>query len=329
MGTYLKRLSVVGLRRLRKLLMGDKIQHLFLLDILHGSGLFGLKQGEFLGLRGGWTLPSCGMMGGGTTVPGGESGIDKIDCSTLDSDRGGSGWVGEWERSHPAENSAIFMGCNGLVVPAVWGGGQAKWFGTALRMERRTLRAAVGRRNVVGELLDAYWDLNPPPKEENWVVRNHLLMCLTGAELSDGNLAPVRKADANDLEFVFRMSVRMREEELGYTVPSGRLAGIQNMVRNRINKGCVYVLDVNYVPVFKVETGINSPWGVHLEGVYTTPQFRNRGLATSCLRYLCHMMLANHPFVSLHVWEQNHGAVQVYQALGFRTAHLFRIAVQV
>ncbi len=63
-----------------------------------------------------------------------------------------------------------------------------------------------------------------------------------------------------------------------------------------------------------------GPWcdrTAQLQGVWTPPELRRRGLATGALAAICDRLLEFSPTLSLHVNDFNQPAIALYRRVGF------------
>jgi hypothetical protein len=72
--------------------------------------------------------------------------------------------------------------------------------------------------------------------------------------------------------------------------------------------------------VFKAELSAWTPEAVQIQGVYTHPGKRRRGVASAALSYVCGTILQQVPVCSLYVNHENETALRLYSRLGFRRA---------
>jgi len=69
--------------------------------------------------------------------------------------------------------------------------------------------------------------------------------------------------------------------------------------------------------VFKAELSAGTPDVVQVQGVFTAPSRRRRGVATAGMTALCSLLLESVPLVTLYLNGYNQAALRVYQRVGF------------
>jgi RimJ/RimL family protein N-acetyltransferase len=129
--------------------------------------------------------------------------------------------------------------------------------------------------------------------------------------------AVVRPARAGDLDGLVQAARASLREEHRPDPFEGDPEGFRRWVRGRIPRATVVEWQgtlrfVGYADVQRAE-------GWLLQGVYTWPEARRRGLAAAGVASLCRRALAAHAsHVQLAVVEGNEPAERLYQGLGFR-----------
>jgi predicted GNAT family acetyltransferase len=141
-----------------------------------------------------------------------------------------------------------------------------------------------------------------------------------------GPVAPdpaVRPARRDELDLVFPASVAMFTEEVGYD-PTIYGASYRHRADSLIRNGMTYV-KIGPAPgggervVFKADVGALAGGVAQIQGVWTAPDMRGRGMATTAMAAVVRQVLATHaPTVSLYVNDFNVAAVQLYTTVGFR-----------
>lgn len=137
---------------------------------------------------------------------------------------------------------------------------------------------------------------------------------LRQVESPDGLL--LRPARGEDLEaLVTAARASLREE--GRPDPfEGDPRGFRRWVRARVSRACV--AERGGAVVFVGYADVRLPEGWLLQGVYTWPHWRRRGLAAAGVASLCRMAReAGADHVQLSVVDGNRAAERLYQSLGF------------
>jgi len=177
-----------------------------------------------------------------------------------------------------------------------------------------------GERMIVGprETVAAYWDLVREWHEPPRLVRERQLVMVVDRDRlvrqKDGVV--VRNARAGDLRDVAGASAEMIRHELGYD-PRASSPDFSAGVRQMIERNLWWIGTENGEPCFFCNIG---PWSEHtlqLQGIWTPPAMRGRGLATVSLASICDRLLEISPTLSLYVNDFNAAAIALYRRIGF------------
>lgn len=182
-------------------------------------------------------------------------------------------------------------------------------------------RMIVGPRRAVMR----YWELVAPSHAPPRRVRDRqLVMALRPEDLREADtLVTVRQARANDCAAVASNSAAMIRHELEYDPMArdpGFVAGIAQMIQRRL----WWVGESGGVLCFFCNVGPWSERTAQLQGIWTPPAMRGRGLAGAALSGVCRALLASVPTLSLYVNDFNDDAVRLYERTGFRTVGEFQ-----
>lgn len=174
-------------------------------------------------------------------------------------------------------------------------------------------RMFVGPRVSVLALRDALL-----PRREPRDVRDPqpLLELTSNAALADVP-TPVRRATRDDVEALTIAAASMHREEMGDPMPVDPGAWRSRM-RALVDLGWSWVWLERGTVVFKAELSAWTPEAVQIQGVYTHPGKRGRGVATAALSHMCRAILDQVPVCSLYVNHENETALRLYARLGFR-----------
>jgi len=181
-------------------------------------------------------------------------------------------------------------------------------------------RTRRGERMIVGDrtTVSAYWNAvrywHAPPR----LVRDRQLVML----IDRSHLRPydrrivVRQAVLGDLSAVADGSAAMVRQELEYDPRRASpefTAGIRQMIEHKL----WWVGSVDGRLCFFCNVGPWSDATMQLQGIWTPPPLRGRGLATASLAAICDRLLDVSPTLSLYVNDFNADAVALYRRVGF------------
>lgn len=167
------------------------------------------------------------------------------------------------------------------------------------------------------DLVDALWTrlrtrIDPPS-----VVRmNQPIYALTKTREA-GQLRSARYATAGDLDQLVPACAAMHMEEVGINPLDRDALGYRERIRELVeNRHSIVRLEGGKI-AFKCEFSAVTPDAVQLMGVWTAPQYRNRGYARQTLGELCAMLIGGGRAVTLFVNDFNAPAIRLYESLGF------------
>jgi ribosomal protein S18 acetylase RimI-like enzyme len=225
---------------------------------------------------------------------------------------------GSWwgvERRGPI--SAAILG-GPLVIPCVPDAEDAALLAGILDRQSPP-RMMVGPRQQV-HALHRSRRLAPAPRE----VRDpQPLMALRRGDLTVQGSMAVRRAELADLDVLVVAAAAMHREEMGIDPLAIDPAGWRGRMAVLIDRGWSWVWMEDGKVLFKAELSAWTPEVVQVQGVYTAPSNRGRGVATEGLAAVCRALLADVPACSLYVNHFNSAALRVYTRLGFGTVGEF------
>jgi ribosomal protein S18 acetylase RimI-like enzyme len=127
----------------------------------------------------------------------------------------------------------------------------------------------------------------------------------------------LRRANLDELDVVAEAQAEMAREASGTDPRLSDPEGFRQRVAERIKQGRTWVKILDGKVVFKAELMRVTPEVVYLEGVWTHPEYRNRGIAQSCLTELVHRLMRQALAVCLLVESEEKAAIRVYEKVGF------------
>ncbi|MDB5067336.1 MAG: family N-acetyltransferase [Chloroflexi bacterium] len=226
----------------------------------------------------------------------------------------GSGW---WGVEHRGLITAALL-AGALVIPCVPDRDDAELLAGVLDRHSPP-RMMVGRREQVHALHRAR-RLAPKPRE----VRDpQPLMALCRGRLRAAGSPSVRRAQLSDLDLLVVAAAAMHREEMGIDPLAIDPAGWRARMAVLIDRGWSWVWIEGGEVLFKAELSAWTAEVVQVQGVYTAPSARGRGVATAGLAAVCEALHAEVPTCSLYVNHFNLAALRVYTRLGFETVGEF------
>jgi uncharacterized protein len=130
----------------------------------------------------------------------------------------------------------------------------------------------------------------------------------------------VRVLGCEHLASYLPAAVEMFTEELGMSPFDGPLGGsYRHRVEFTLGAGrALGIVDDDGRIAFKADLGVMTPATVQVQGVWTRPDLRGRGLGTAAMANVLHHALRLAPTVSLYVNDFNSAARRMYQRLAMK-----------
>jgi uncharacterized protein len=187
--------------------------------------------------------------------------------------------------------------------------------------EPRTCSSIVGSADAV---LDLWHRLAPtwgPARD----VRPCQPLLATNAPPSTAADPAVRLVRPDEINLLYPAAVAMYTEEVGVSpVAEGGTSAYRQRVRDLISGGRAYARIVDRRVVFKAELAVITRHTAQIQGVWTAPEWRGRGLAAAGMAAVVRDALRRvAPTVSLYVNDYNLPARRVYARCGFRRVGTF------
>ena len=141
--------------------------------------------------------------------------------------------------------------------------------------------------------------------------------------LRPGQLAPftrlpeLRPARREDYAFVYESGARLRAEELLEDPREADAAAYARRAEEDCRDGHTYVWRDARGLVFRASVSALTADAAQVSGVWTAPEWRNRGVARRALAELCARLLQRAREVCLFVNDGNDPALALYRRLGF------------
>ena len=140
--------------------------------------------------------------------------------------------------------------------------------------------------------------------------RIYQLTELVEPRFAEGNL---RQADLGDEEIVVSWAAAFHKEAVGEVFSRKHY----QRYRQRILSGDIYLWE-NTAPMSMAAKTRPTRSGISIGGVYTPPENRNFGYATSCVAALCKRLLLEYDFCVLYTDLSNPTSNSIYMKIGFK-----------
>jgi predicted GNAT family acetyltransferase len=146
-------------------------------------------------------------------------------------------------------------------------------------------------------------------RKHQWMVCERPLLSLKQLQL--------RRATMEELERVITVQAEFAFAESGINPRQADWQGFRSRVAERIKSGKVWVKIEDGQMVFKVDIISQSQAATYIEGVWTHPRYRGKGVATTCVSELIHRLFRRGSVVCLIVAQEEKNARMVYEKVGF------------
>lgn len=212
--------------------------------------------------------------------------------------------------------AAVLIGGGGaLAHPCVFDPDTAAALGSFLA-DKIQLRGAFGERYAV----DAF--TRAAGHARTRISRSQRLFAASADDLGPFVCPQLRPAVPHDVPRLVELSIASAREALGEDLERGAvelndLHALQRRVEARVLAGRTWVLDDGPRLIMKIDLGVRSRHGAEVEGVYTIPEVRGRGIATNALGQLCRSLLSALPRMTIRVDEKDAAMSQVCRKVGF------------
>jgi hypothetical protein len=129
--------------------------------------------------------------------------------------------------------------------------------------------------------------------------------------------APIRRGTRDDVDGLALAASMMHREEMSADAAPPDAGAWRARMTQLVDRGWSWVWSEGGRVVFKAELSAWTPDVVQVQGVFTAPTRRARGVATAGMTALCALLLEEVPLVTLYVNAYNAAALRVYRRVGF------------
>ncbi|MBK6689589.1 MAG: GNAT family N-acetyltransferase [Deltaproteobacteria bacterium] len=242
------------------------------------------------------------------------------DGGLSDSPRVPRGWLlGEMDGTQLL--GLLYLSDSGILVPAVntqVGIDEVIAFG---QRQPDVVRVIVGERNLV----ETIWSGLERRGARARLVRDQLAFAIQAGDLRSDSALSLERATENDLDEVVHASAAMAREE-ARDDPEGRNPHLFRMrILERVRRGRDFLhRDLAGHLDFKANVSALSSVGGQIEGIYTLPEVRRRGLGKAGTATITRWVLSQCGRAFLLVNEDNDPARALYESLGYRQVGISR-----
>jgi ribosomal protein S18 acetylase RimI-like enzyme len=127
----------------------------------------------------------------------------------------------------------------------------------------------------------------------------------------------LNRASGSEMDQVVQAHAAMVLAETGIDPLAADNAGFRERCAARIRDGRVWVLMKDGELVFKTDVVSETPMAIYIEGLWVNPKFRERNVASNCVRSFCRTVLNGKNSVCGFVEADNLAAQSMYRKNGF------------
>lgn len=141
-----------------------------------------------------------------------------------------------------------------------------------------------------------------------------------------GAAVDIARAEERDAEALFPLQLEYEREEVAYGGQKINPAACRLSLQRRIRQTYIYVLRINGNTTAKAEINGQGFYWFQLGGIYTLPEYRNKGAGAAVLAHLINTHRHSVHGFSLFVKTGNDTAIRLYTKLGFTYCGSFRMS---
>jgi uncharacterized protein len=216
--------------------------------------------------------------------------------------------------------AAVVAAKGGMLLPCVADPIAAGELGRFLADKVRP-RSALGERLAVDALLRGLACGKPR------ISRIQRLYAASADDLGPFVCAELRPAEQADLSQLVLLGAASIQEAFGEDPLVREARAFTRRVEARVAGGRSFVYAEGGRVLCKVDIGARSRHGAELEGLYTLPEARRRGLATNVLGQLARTSLGSIPRITMRVDDQAPGLASVCRRVGMLPTRAQRLAI--
>lgn len=167
----------------------------------------------------------------------------------------------------------------------------------------------IGEQEKVAGFWDRYGEAGQEPRR----VCRELFFELQSPVDVKKRVPDLRLARQADLELVMKVHAQMALDESGVDPLEVDPEGFRQRCLRRIEQGRVWIWVKDGRLIFKADVISDTPDAIYLEGIYTDPLERHKGIGSRCLSQLSRDLLSRTKSICLLTNELNRAAHKVYR----------------
>ncbi len=160
-------------------------------------------------------------------------------------------------------------------------------------------------------------------REENppLVFRSQIYYAAAPQDVAETSMCEgVRLAVKRDLAELVKAALDLNRTDLNMNPRKVFKPWLKESIKRRISEERVWVIGSSGKLLAKLDVGSVGPAGMMVEGVYTSPDARGRGLASGLVAAVARQSADRYPLVCLHVGADNAPARRAYERAGLQEA---------
>lgn len=212
------------------------------------------------------------------------------------------------------EAVAVSGGEGGLILPYAKSAMAAESLGRALA-DTLDARSLMGTRSTLDAFLRGM-----KATDRVLMIRPLCYFTASANDLGPFVCPELRLATVDDLPELIPLAAAAIEETLGENPLTCAREAFERRIAARTLLGRTFVLTKDGEIVFKLDTTARNRFGLEIEGIYTRPDYRRRGLATLALGQITRHMLGTMPRLVVRADEGDEIAACLCRRVGYLPA---------
>ncbi len=219
------------------------------------------------------------------------------------------------ERNDDGElRGLLYISVTGIMIPACLSASAIERVGEMVHRNPNLARVVVGERGLVDEL----WRTLSRRGTRERLSRDQIGYSIVRSEARLTEPLPLVTATADHLEQVVDASAAMAREEARDDPYARNPRLFRERIAERLRRGRDFIHAPEGRLVFKSNVASLSALGGQIEGIYTLPPYRHRGLGLRGTSTVTQWVLERAEQAFLLVNEDNDHARRLYERLGYR-----------